>query len=61
MTETVTQRSRAAGSDFAALNRQITKAGLLERRPAYYAIRMSVVAAMLVRQPPFVIMAGVLG
>jgi fatty acid desaturase len=47
MTETVTQRSSAAGSDFAALNRQITKAGLLERRPAYYAIRMSVVAAML--------------
>ncbi|BEL01851.1 hypothetical protein Q0Z83_000420 [Actinoplanes sichuanensis] len=55
MSETVTQRPRVAGSDFAALNRQITEAGLLERRPVYYAIRrpvyyairMSVVVAML--------------
>ena len=37
---------RAAGSDFAVLNRLITDAGLLTRRPAYYAVRMSVVAAM---------------
>jgi fatty acid desaturase len=43
----LTQRPRTGGSDFAALNRQITDAGLLERRPAYYAVRMSVVAAML--------------
>jgi fatty acid desaturase len=47
MTAAVTRRPGAAGSDFAALNRQITDAGLLERRPAYYAVRMSVVAAML--------------
>jgi fatty acid desaturase len=43
----LTQRPRTGGSDFAALNRQVTDAGLLERRPAYYAVRMSVVAAML--------------
>jgi fatty acid desaturase len=47
MIETVTPRPRAAGSDFAALNRQITESGLLERRPTYYAVRMGVVAAML--------------
>ncbi|GAA2526103.1 delta fatty acid desaturase [Winogradskya humida] len=40
--------SRPAASDFAALNRTIAEAGLLERRPAYYAVRISVVAAMLV-------------
>jgi len=46
---TIAQRpTPAAGSDFAALNRQINEAGLLERRPGYYAVRMSVVAAMLV-------------
>src|SRR5688572_1501450 len=39
-------RPRTAGSDFAALNRRITEAGLLERRPAYYAVRMTVVAVM---------------
>jgi fatty acid desaturase len=48
MSAPITERPRAAGSDFAALNRQITDAGLLERRPAYYAVRMSVVAVMLV-------------
>ena len=47
MTTTV-DRPRTAGSDFAVLNRRIAEAGLLERRPAYYAARMSVVAAMLV-------------
>lgn len=47
MSETVTQRPRVAGSGFAALYRQTTEAGLLERRPAYYAIRTSVVATML--------------
>jgi fatty acid desaturase len=41
-------RSAAAGSDFAALNRRITQAGLLDRRPVYYAVRLSVVTAMLV-------------
>ncbi|MFI6238832.1 fatty acid desaturase family protein [Micromonospora sp. NPDC050795] len=37
----------AAGSDFAALNRRVIRAGLLDRRPAYYAVRMIVVASML--------------
>jgi fatty acid desaturase len=46
MSASVTQRPRTAGSDFALLNRQITEAGLLERRPAYYAVRFSVVAAL---------------
>ncbi|MEU4427392.1 acyl-CoA desaturase [Actinoplanes sp. NPDC024001] len=41
-----TERPRTAGSDFAALNRRITDAGLLERRPAYYAVRMTVVGVM---------------
>jgi fatty acid desaturase len=46
---TAVQRPRAAsGSDFSALNRQISEAGLLERRPAYYAVRISAVAAVLV-------------
>ncbi|MEV4277016.1 fatty acid desaturase family protein [Actinoplanes xinjiangensis] len=47
MSASVTHRSRTAGSDFSALNWQITDAGLLERRLGYYAVRMSVVAAML--------------
>ena len=48
MTTTVYRPKTAAGSDFAALNRLIAESGLLDRRPAYYAVRMSVVAAMLV-------------
>src|SRR5689334_9728721 len=40
-------RPKAGGSDFAVLNRQIVESGLLERRPAYYAVRMSVVTVML--------------
>ncbi|GLZ00692.1 acyl-CoA desaturase [Actinoplanes sp. NBRC 103695] len=46
MSASVTQRPRTAGSDFASLNRRIIDAGLLERRPAYYAVRAAVVAAM---------------
>jgi hypothetical protein len=42
----VTLRPKTAGSDFAALNRQIVNAGLLERRAAYYAVRLSVVTAI---------------
>ncbi|WP_250038484.1 fatty acid desaturase family protein [Paractinoplanes maris] len=45
---TTANRPTTTGSDFAALNRRITDAGLLERRPAYYAVRMTVVAALLV-------------
>ena len=37
-----------AGSDFAVLARRITSAGLMERRPAYYVARLSIVALMLV-------------
>jgi len=47
MTTTVERPRTAAGSDFAPLNRSIADAGLLERRPTYYAVRMSVVTAML--------------
>ena len=36
-----------AGSDFAVLARRINGEGLMERRPAYYIARMSVVALML--------------
>ena len=49
MTTTTMQRPKSkAGSDFAALNRRVVEAGLLDRRPAYYAVRMSIVATMLV-------------
>ena len=45
---TTAERPRTAGSDFAELNRRINAAGLLRRRPAYYAVRLGVVAAALV-------------
>ncbi|WP_233565176.1 fatty acid desaturase family protein [Micromonospora musae] len=35
------------GSDFAVLSRQISGAGLMQRRPAYYIARLSVVTLML--------------
>ena len=38
----------ASGSDFAELNRRINAAGLLRRRPAYYAVRLGLVGAALV-------------
>ncbi|EWM66199.1 MULTISPECIES: fatty acid desaturase family protein [Micromonospora] len=41
-------RKPAGGSDFAVLNRRVVRAGLLERRPTYYAVRMVTVASMLV-------------
>ncbi|WP_442942455.1 fatty acid desaturase family protein [Nonomuraea sp. LP-02] len=34
------------GSDFARLSRRIAEAGLLERRPGYYALRIGLVAAL---------------
>ncbi|MEU9480400.1 acyl-CoA desaturase [Streptomyces sp. NPDC048191] len=34
------------GSDFARLSRRITEAGLLERRPGYYTIRLSLVTGL---------------
>jgi fatty acid desaturase len=40
-----TQRT---GSDFAQLSRRINAAGLMRRRPVYYAIRFSVMAAVFI-------------
>ncbi|MFF4060222.1 fatty acid desaturase family protein [Streptomyces sp. NPDC001668] len=39
---------KTSGSDFARLSRKITDAGLLERRPGYYALRITGVAALYV-------------
>ncbi len=36
------------GSDYAALSRQVRQAGLLDRRPAYYAWKVTLTAAALV-------------
>jgi fatty acid desaturase len=36
------------GSDFARLSRRIAQAGLLDRRPGYYAVRIGLVAAAFV-------------
>jgi fatty acid desaturase len=46
MTTTTMPSRTAAGSDFAVLSRRITAAGLMQRRPAYYVVRLSVVALM---------------
>ncbi|WP_369174455.1 fatty acid desaturase [Streptomyces sp. R28] len=40
--------SETSGSDFARLSRRIADAGLLGRRPGYYAVRITVVAALYV-------------
>ncbi|HEX5205551.1 MAG TPA: acyl-CoA desaturase [Actinoplanes sp.] len=45
---TMAVRPRAAGSDFAELGRRINAAGLLQRQPVYYAVRLSLVAAALI-------------
>ena len=45
---TMVERAAPAGSDFAELSRRINAAGLLQRRPAHYAVRLSAVAAALV-------------
>ncbi|MGK5628915.1 fatty acid desaturase family protein [Streptomyces sp. URMC 123] len=37
----------ARGSDFARLARQVTEAGLMARRPGYYALRLTLVGAAL--------------
>ncbi|MFI5908485.1 fatty acid desaturase family protein [Dactylosporangium sp. NPDC051541] len=47
MTITMAPLRSPTGSDFAALARRINQEGLMERRPAYYVARMSVVALML--------------
>ena len=48
MTTTAERPRTAGGSDFAELGRRINAAGLLDRRPAYYWARLSLVAAALV-------------
>jgi fatty acid desaturase len=49
MTTATTERpATGAGSDFAELSRRINAAGLLQRRPAYYALRLGLVAAAYV-------------
>jgi fatty acid desaturase len=48
MTITMPPRRAKTGSDFAVLSRRITGEGLMKRRPAYYAARLSIVALMFV-------------
>jgi fatty acid desaturase len=51
MTTTTIDRpatTRGTGSDFAELNRRVNAAGLLRKRPAYYAVRLGLVAAAYV-------------
>jgi fatty acid desaturase len=43
-----TMTRERTGSDFAELNRRINAAGLLDRRPGYYAVRLGLVAAAYV-------------
>src|SRR6185503_4831685 len=44
---TITMPPRpSTGSDFAVLSRRISSEGLMQRRPAYYLARMSVVTLM---------------
>jgi len=45
---TTTEPRTTAGSDFARLNRMVNEQRLLERRPAYYAVRLSVVGLLLI-------------
>ncbi len=46
MTITTAERPvTGTGSDFAELNRRVNAAGLLRRRPAYYALRLGLVGA----------------
>ncbi|NMO51144.1 acyl-CoA desaturase [Actinoplanes sp. TBRC 11911] len=47
MTATTVRPRANTGSDFAELNRRVNAQGLMERRPAYYALRLSLVSAML--------------
>ncbi|RZU53910.1 fatty acid desaturase [Krasilnikovia cinnamomea] len=48
MTMTTEPARPATGSDFAELNRRVARAGLLERRPAYYAARLATVSVALI-------------
>ncbi|MDF9816225.1 fatty acid desaturase [Streptomyces sp. SPB162] len=46
--QTVAPRVRSRGSEYAELMRHVRGAGLLERRTAYYCVKIGVTAAMLV-------------
>ena len=46
MTSTMPPLRKTMGSDFAILSRRITDAGLMQRRPAYYLTRLSIVTLM---------------
>jgi fatty acid desaturase len=48
MTITIEPARTTAGSDFAVLSRRVTAQGLMTRRPGYYALRLTVVALMLI-------------
>ncbi|WP_432050412.1 fatty acid desaturase family protein [Verrucosispora sp. NA02020] len=48
MTTATTPPRPTSGSDFAVLSRRITDAGLMRRRPLYYALRLGVVGLMFV-------------
>jgi fatty acid desaturase len=47
MTATTVERTAAAGSDFAELNRRINALGLLRRQPGYYAVRLTGVGLLV--------------
>ena len=47
MTTTTTLEPPRAGSDFAELSRRVAAAGLLRRRPGYYAFRFAAVGLLL--------------
>ncbi|MEV6595529.1 acyl-CoA desaturase [Actinoplanes sp. NPDC051346] len=48
MTTTTERPATTAGSDFAELGRRISRAGLLDRKPGYYAVRLSIVGLMVI-------------
>ncbi|MEU8821569.1 acyl-CoA desaturase [Actinoplanes sp. NPDC048796] len=46
MTATTLRRPSTTGSDFAELNRRVNALGLMRRRPAYYALRLTLVGLL---------------
>src|SRR3954463_11767138 len=58
MTTMAERPSTTAGSDFAELGRRINAAGLLDRRPGYYVVRLGLVSAALIGGWTAVFLAG---
>ena len=56
MTITTEPARTTAGSDFAVLSRRVAAEGLMTRRPAYYAVRLPIVALMLAGVPVYAYM-----